>query len=321
MIAGEELELFAKSLQRATASHTGAELDAALAELGWHDALAVDRRAAVSTLFELQGAANATSSALDLVLLDALGAGVAPGARVVLPRLGAAEVPGALDGDALSVRGLTTSAPGAAGAVVIASDASGDDIAVEVETKVLACRSVPGLDPMLGMVEVAGDRVRATTRLDPPPAAWSDAVAAGQLAVAHQLVGASRTMLRLARDHAVERVQFGSPIASFQAVRHRLAESLVATEGAAAACGAAWDEGTPLAAALAKAIAGRAALTVAKHAQQVLAGIGFTTEHPLHLYVRRVMVLDRLLGSSRSLTAEVGRQLLAQRRLPNVLPL
>ena len=83
-------------------------------------------------------------------------------------------------------------------------------------------------------------------------------------------------MLDLARAHALERVQFGRPIARFQAVRHRLADALVAVEALDAALGAAWDEPNPMTAALAKAIAGRTARTVATHCQQVLAG------HRLH---------------------------------------
>ena len=103
-------------------------------------------------------------------------------------------------------------------------------------------------------------------------------------------------------------MQFDRPIAGFQAVRHRLADSLVAIEAADAAAHAAGDDGSPLTAALAKAVAGRSARTVARHAQQVLAGIGFTTEHPLHLYVRRALVLDHLLGDARSLTARPRRR-------------
>jgi alkylation response protein AidB-like acyl-CoA dehydrogenase len=128
-------------------------------------------------------------------------------------------------------------------------------------------------------------------------------------------------MLQLARDHAVERIQFGQPIARFQAVRHRLADALVAVESADAATGAAWEDGSTLAAAAAKAIAGRNARTVARHAQQVLAGIGFTTEHPLHRYVRRVLVLDGVLGDARSLTRAMGAELLATRHLPPLVPL
>ncbi len=59
-------------------------------------------------------------------------------------------------------------------------------------------------------------------------------VAAGRHALGWWLVGSSRAMLSLARQHAVDRVQFGRPVASFQAIRHRLAETLVAVEGAEA---------------------------------------------------------------------------------------
>ena len=128
-------------------------------------------------------------------------------------------------------------------------------------------------------------------------------------------------MLDLAREHAVERIQFGVPIASFQAVRHRLADSLVAVESARGALDAAWEAGSPFDAAVAKAIAGRSARLVVKHAQQVLAGIGFTLEHPLHRYVRRVRVLDGLLGDTRTLTRTLGEQLLQDRALPAILPL
>ena len=270
----DDLELFARSVDHAASSHTGDALDKALAELGWHDALADDRRAAVSLLFEAQGRAGTTSSALHHVV------GVD-----VLPPLGETAPPGD--------RGIALTAP--------------DGVAV---------RPIAGIDPDLGLVEVTCSASAA-----PDPAAWADAVAAGQLAVAHQLVGASRAMLELARTHALERIQFDRPIASFQAVRHRLADALVAIESADAALGAAWDEGTPLAASIAKAVTGRSSRLVARNCQQVLAGIGFTTEHPLHRSVRRVLVLDELFGAARTLTAGLGDDLLATRRLPPLLPL
>ena len=72
---------------------------------------------------------------------------------------------------------------------------------------------------------------------------------------------------------------------------------------------------------MAKATAGRSARTAARHCQQVLAGIGFTTEHRLHLYVRRVLLLDELFGASRVLTEALGDQLLQTRELPPLLPL
>jgi alkylation response protein AidB-like acyl-CoA dehydrogenase len=107
-------------------------------------------------------------------------------------------------------------------------------------------------------------------------------------------------------------------VAAFQAVRHRLAETLVALDGAEATLVAATDE---LGSLLAKAAAGQAALTAARHCQQVLGGIGFTAEHGLHRHVRRVLVLDGLLGSARELTQEAGALLRVQRTAPRLVQL
>jgi alkylation response protein AidB-like acyl-CoA dehydrogenase len=150
---------------------------------------------------------------------------------------------------------------------------------------------------------------------------WSTAIDAARRAVAAELAGACRAMLGLACAHAVERVQFGRPIARFQAVRHRLADAFVAAEALDAARAAAQDEPGPATAALAKAIAGRSARTVATHCQQVLAGIGFTTEHPFHRYLQRTMALEGCFGTSDDLTTELGRELLSRRAVPTLIEL
>ena len=135
------------------------------------------------------------------------------------------------------------------------------------------------------------------------------------------LVGAARAMLTLARPHALDRVQFGRPIAGFQAVRHRLAETLVAIEGAEATLSLPGVDNNDLTALLAKAAAGKAALTAARHCQQVLGGIGFTAEHGLHRHVERALVLDGLLGSSRELTKKAGAGLRARGSAPRLAEL
>jgi alkylation response protein AidB-like acyl-CoA dehydrogenase len=137
-------------------------------------------------------------------------------------------------------------------------------------------------------------------------------------------------MLALARAHAVDRVQFGRPISSFQAVRHKLAETLVALDGAEAVLTAADEQAADpgdgigdveLASLLAKAAAGQAALTAARHCQQVLGEIGFTAEHALHIHAKRALVLDGLLGSARELTREAGRRLIAEGTAPRLVEL
>ena len=312
-----ERELFARGVRDAAAGSTGPALDAALGRLGWADALAEDGQAAVSALFEAQGRSATSSGALDAVLGAALGS--APGA-VVLPPLGRTEPPGRLQGGALAVAGLALPTAAGDGPLHVVAASEGGLVLASVDPGALARRTVGGLDPALGLIELVGEVPGvATTPL--PEAAWTDALVAGHRALAHELVGASDAMLDLAREHALERIQFGVPIASFQAVRHRLADVLVGIEAARAALDAAWLEPSALHGAAAKAIAGRSARLAARHCQQVLAGIGFTVEHPLHRYVRRTRLLDGLLGDSRSLTRRLGEDLLSARGLPAILPL
>ena len=106
MLKGPDLELFKTGVQRATESHCGDGLDAALAELGWVDALEEDRRAAVSVLFECQGSAHATSSALDRVLLGALGVVADATLPVCLPPLREAGPSAVLTDGRCTVRGV-----------------------------------------------------------------------------------------------------------------------------------------------------------------------------------------------------------------------
>ncbi|HWS94714.1 MAG TPA: acyl-CoA dehydrogenase family protein [Mycobacterium sp.] len=149
-------------------------------------------------------------------------------------------------------------------------------------------------------------------------------LAAGRRALGWWLVGTSRAMLSLARQHAVDRVQFGRRISSFQAIRHRLAETLVAIEGAEATLDVATaqpDDHDGLASLLGKAAAGQAALTTARHCQQVLGGIGFTAEHQLHHHVKRTLILDGLLGSARELTRQAGATLRAKGSAPRLAQL
>jgi acyl-CoA dehydrogenase-like protein len=314
-----ERELFAGAVGRAIETSTDGTLDAALDELGWHDALGADRRLAVSVLFEGQGAANVTSAALDRLLAAGLGHGTTDTA-VVLPPLRRCDPPGQADGDRCHVEGLGTAAFARADTALVVSGAGDGARASVVETGRLECRPVRGLDPALGLVEISGD-IDAATAASGEPVDWAAAVALGQLALGHELVGAGRGMLELARTHALERVQFGRPIGAFQAVRHRLADSLVAVEAATSLLDAAWEDPSPVTAGMAKAFAGRSARTASRHCQQVLAGIGFTTEHPLHRYVRRTLVLDQLLGAGSVLTHQLGSDILDRGALPAAFPL
>ena len=140
-------------------------------------------------------------------------------------------------------------------------------------------------------------------------ACWDDALAWARVAVARQMVAGSRTVLTMAVDYAQAREQFGTPIGTFQSVKHRLAETQVAIAATDAAVAAAVSTGTASSAVFAKSLAGRAAGVAARNCFQVFGGIGFTAEHQFHHYLRRNLVLDRLLGDTRSLNRELGRRL------------
>jgi alkylation response protein AidB-like acyl-CoA dehydrogenase len=150
--------------------------------------------------------------------------------------------------------------------------------------------------------EPAMDRTRSlawlqleelTARRIGGPAAASRLIDRAATALAAEMLGASSRVLEMSVEYATERVQFGKPIGSFQAVKHRLADALVDVEGMrsgvfyAAWCIASDHPGASLAASAAKAWCSDASRRVMASALQVHGGIGFTWEHDLHLYVKR----------------------------------
>jgi len=302
------------------ATDEGADVDAVLAKLGWREMLGDEPDHAIDVVFGALGAANGAATALDDVLASALGREPSADRAVLLPRFATWDPPGRIDADDLHARSLATARVASAGEVSIVCGSPSEPWVVTLPTASVELCSVQGIDPIAGFrsVRVQGSAAGAR-RLD--PAAWESAVALGRRAVAHQIAGASRAMLDLACAHARERVQFGRPIARFQAVRHRLADALVAVEALEATLTAARETPNPDTAALAKAVAGRTARTVAVHCQQVLAGIGFTTEHRFHRFLKRTLLLEGLFGSADEIVRDVGRRLLAERRVPTLIEL
>jgi hypothetical protein len=312
MDAGERA-LLATTVREAIAATAGTNgVDDALAAVGWLEMLDAEPRDAIDLVFAALGATDRMASVLDDVVLTALGTTPRADLAVMLPRYREWEPPG--------TTGLASPRAATAREMLVVSRAGNEMCTITVPMSRVDLDAVRGIDPKAGF-HVARVQLDDTTSTPIDPETWDAAVAVGRRAVAHQIAGATRTMLDLARTHAVDRVQFGRPIARFQALQHRLAEALVAVEALDAALTAAADEPNPLTAALAKALAGRSARVVGTHCQQVLAGIGFTTEHPFHRYLKRTMLLDGVLGAADDIVLDVGRKLLATRTVPALIEL
>ena len=295
-------------------------LDDRLAAFGMPDLLRSDPRFAIPLLFTLLGERQARSRYLNEVVLgclphvDPLSSG-----PVVLPAGGSVVTAAQRVGPDLVIDGVAFGPLDGPLIVPVSRPAGSLALAVLALDEVRAIAvSAGGLDPELGLVRLRG-------RIEPAPVVpehpgddtdWSSAVALARIALAYEIIGAVRAALGVAVGHAKERVQFGRAIGSFQAVKHRLADALVAIEVAQAAADAAIHDPTPLAAMVAKSLAGTAGKTAGAGCQQVLGGIGFTWEHPLHHALRRARTLDHILGPSTALRPAIGAQIRRTPQLP-----
>jgi alkylation response protein AidB-like acyl-CoA dehydrogenase len=164
-------------------------------------------------------------------------------------------------------------------------------------------RGAPGLT-VAPVVSLDATRQLADLTLDGVPArcvasgqvavrATAAALTAGAAMLAAEQLGMAQRCLDMTVAYLKERHQFARPVGSFQALKHRLADLWVAITQArsaaryAAACLASGDPDTPVAVALAKAACSDAAVHAAQECVQLHGGIGFTWEHPAHLYLKR----------------------------------
>ena len=134
-----------------------------------------------------------------------------------------------------------------------------------------------------------------------PPAARVEEAA---VALALETVGTCQTIFDITLEYAKNRRQFGVPIGSFQAIKHKFADMLIALERAratayfAALTIADDDDRRTLAAAVAKAAAGDCQRLIGKEGIQIHGGIGYTWEHDMHLYVKRAKSNDAFFGGT-----------------------
>ncbi len=142
----------------------------------------------------------------------------------------------------------------------------------------------------LTLADVPGRRIASGPAAEQAVAA---ALAAGAAMLAAEQLGAAERCLEITVAYLKERRQFARPIGSFQALKHRVAELWAGVTQAraaaryAAACLATGDPDTPVAIALAKAACSDIAVRAAQECLQLHGGIGFTWEHPTHLYLKR----------------------------------
>jgi alkylation response protein AidB-like acyl-CoA dehydrogenase len=214
-----------------------------------------------------------------------------------LPRLVAGEIRAAVR---LPAQPLVLDAAGAD--LLIEEIDSGQIVAIEE----FSCTPVPTVDRTRRLYEVQSD--------GPPAALLAEAggsgeglmqrvAASGSIAAAADAAGAAERITELTTEYANNRVQFGKPIGSFQAVKHHCADMVIAVEASRAAVRAAFEAlGDPegealLAVDIMSSYCGPACSRVCGLAVQVHGGIGFTWEHDAHLFMKRAKLDESLFGT------------------------
>jgi alkylation response protein AidB-like acyl-CoA dehydrogenase len=206
------------------------------------------------------------------------------------------------------------------------------------EVLVLPARTASGAAPFLVEASAAGlsraplatmDQTRRLARVDldgvaARPLAREPVAAAALLdrlaglawvGLACEQVGGAQRCVELSAEHARNRVQFGVPIGTFQAIKHTCADMLAAVELARSAAGrAAWcadhDPGDlPIMARLAKSLCSETYRQAAANTVQIHGGLGFTWDHPAHLYFKRAKSSELLFGQPAEHRDALGRLL------------
>ena len=202
--------------------------------------------------------------------------------------------------------------------VVAQADGGPSLFAVDASASGLTRRKLETLDMTrkVAALEFAGTHARLIADEGAAASILERTLRLAAIALAAEQVGAAQKCLDMSVEYAKLRVQFGRPIGSFQAIKHKCADMLHEVESArSAAYYAAWaaadgSDALPLLASLAKACCSDAFANAATENIQIHGGIGFTWEHDAHLYYRRAKSTEQFLGSPSE-----HRDLLAQRLL------
>jgi alkylation response protein AidB-like acyl-CoA dehydrogenase len=311
----EERELLRETVAALVAKHANpAAVRAAMeSERGYDEAL-------WQLLCEQVGAAA-------LVIPEELGGagGELADAATVLQELGRALVPSPLLGTTLTELALLAApepdaetlealaAGTSIGALVLDADyvVNGDiaDVVVAVADGQLSrwtrfsAQPVAAMDPTRRLARVQSED---TVALGPDPGLADTAA----ILLAAEQIGAAERCLELTVEYTKNRVQFGRPIGSFQALKHRMADLYVAIAAARAVVSDACNDPTPTNSAIARLAASEVLSTVTSEGIQLHGGIAITWEHDMHLYFKRAHGSAQLLGSPRELLRQLESEVL-----------
>jgi len=227
----------------------------------------------------------------------------------------------AVDADIVTFDGTARGVLDATGAdVLVAVGVTADGHAVvgvlDASASGVAIAARPAYDGTRSVADVRLDEARATLlALDPSRAA--DGRDLQRALLAAEAVGAADACLTMARDYAVDRIAFGRPIGSYQAIKHKLVEMLRRIEGARSLlvdAGRTWEHdraGFALSANAARVAATDALGYAAPENIFIHGGVGATWEHDASLYYRRAELARRLAGGADAAAEQVARELLA----------
>jgi len=262
-----------------------------------------------------------------LVIPEELGGagGELADAAVVLRELGRVLVPSPLLGTTLAELALLAAADPDAdtleglaqgrsiGALVLDADyvVNGDvaDVVVAAtDGRLSRCtrfsaQSVATMDPTRRLARVRAEQAE-DIGADPGIADFA------AILLAAEQIGAAERCLELTVEYNKNRVQFGRPIGSFQALKHRMADLYVAVSAARAVVSDACDDPTPTNAATARLAASEALCAVAAEGIQLHGGIAITWEHDMHLYFKRAHGSAQLFGSPREMLRQLESEVL-----------
>jgi hypothetical protein len=337
------VDLLRLSLTKLLGDHdesTDATLAQQLAALGWDEVLADDAPTALRLLFDVRGTtlsdADALGPVLAQVIADSAGRPDLADAALVIPASlhpgrctsSVADGPLRIEGIVLGqlAGGATVVVPAAA-----TSDAPDGPDGPDGNLRLAVLRRGPdwSTETVRSMDGSPWLRVRGTAPASEASeaewiagptaaAAWDAVITTARWTVAAELVAVGRAVIEHAVEYTGQRRQYGRAIGTFQALQHRLAAAHASIVGAAEVTVEASKSGLPWDALVAKAAAGKAVENACTQAQQCYGAIGFTWEHPLHRYLRRMYTLDRLFGDWRVLEAEIGAALIASGSVPKV---